>query len=86
MSAHRLSIEVVDPIINNAKHATQELAGALENATCLFKVIEEQIFDRIVPHNADASQLHCALMIGIETLRQHTRVAYCIAEALERAA
>ena len=86
MSAHRHPIEQTDPVINNTKHAVEELAGAMENATALFKLIEETMFDQIVPGNAEASKLHCALMIGIETMRQHVRVAYCIAEAMEQAA
>jgi hypothetical protein len=86
MSAHRHPIEQTDPVINNTKHAVEELAAAMENATGLFKVIEEAMFDRLVPNNSEASQIHCALMIGIETIRQHARVAYCIAEAMERAA
>jgi len=86
MSAHRHPIEQTDPVINNPKHAVQELAGAMENATALFKMIEEALFERVVPNCGEASQLHCALMIGIETMRQHTRVAYCIADAMEQAA
>lgn len=86
IKTRRLPIESVDPIITNATDAVNQLAGALENATCLFKLVEEGLFERVVPDCGEASQLHAALMVGIETLRQHARVAYCIAETLERTA
>lgn len=79
-------IEATDPIINNAQAAVQQLAFAMGNAIALFEVIESTLFEQIVPDNSDAGRLHGALMIGIETLRQHTNVAHCIADTMGKAA
>lgn len=86
MPVHRKPIEMIDPIIHNAQAAVQQLAFAMGNAIALFEVVESTLFEQIVPDNSDATRLHGALMIGIDTLRQHVNVAHCIADTMEKAA
>lgn len=85
MSAHKLAIEPVDPVINNPGDAVQQLGYALENAVCLFKVIEEAMFVDLCPGNDEASKIHATLMLGVETLRQYARTAHTIADTMEAA-
>lgn len=85
MSAHKLAIEPVDPVINIPADAVQQLAYAIENAVCLFKVIEEAVFTDLVPGNADAGKIHATLMLGVETLRQYALTAHAIADTMEAA-